>query len=419
VAYHFVLTYSNWEDFTLCFSESFESFSLGFQNALGQLGGAPWHHRSDRMTLAVNPSANPERFTGPYRALLDHYGIRPQTIQAGHGNENGDAEQSHHRFKTAVDQALLLRGSRDFDDRASYEAFLRAVCAQNNSARAARLAEERPLLRPLPACRLDAGKRVRVRVGPGSTIRVERSTYSVPARLIGEWVEAHVEAEAIAVRYAGRPVETLPRLRGRHKHRIDYRHVIDWLVRKPGAFAQYKYQADLFPTSRFRQAYDGWLAQRPERASREYLALLHLAAREGEALVDGVLGELLLGEGAVSAEAVRARLGTVESSPRVPEVAVGPVDLAVYDELLLVKEEGDERGQGREGEPGGAPQGAAPADDAGGAGGGGAAGAAGGPQLRAVPPGPDAARVSGAPAEAHAAAAAREPAAVGEDAASL
>src|SRR5206468_10721602 len=104
---------------------------------------------------------------------LDHYGLAAQAIQAGKGNENGDVEQSHHRFKQALDQALLLRGSRDFASREAYTGFLQALFAQLNSGRQARLAEEVALLRPLPQHRLEAFKQLRVRVEAGSTVRVE------------------------------------------------------------------------------------------------------------------------------------------------------------------------------------------------------------------------------------------------------
>jgi hypothetical protein len=123
---------------------------------------------------------------------------------------------------------------------------------------------------------------------------VQHNIYSVPSRLKGEWVEARVGSETITVWYAEQLQLTVPRLRGQEKHRIDYRHVIDWLVRKPGAFARYCYQADLFPTSRFRQAYDELKRTQSERvASREYLEILQLAARGSESAVDAALAKLL------------------------------------------------------------------------------------------------------------------------------
>ena len=80
--------------------------------------------------------------------------------------------------------------------------------------------------------------------------------YSVSSRLIGERVEVRLYAEQVEVWYAQKVVDRMPRLRGRGQHRINYRHVIDWLVRKPGAFAAYRYRDDLFPTTTFRIAYD-------------------------------------------------------------------------------------------------------------------------------------------------------------------
>jgi len=115
--YHFVLPYSNWETGTICFSESFESLSQGLQNALWELGGVPQAHRTDRMSAAVHKTDNPEEFTNRYKALLSHYRLEGKKIQTGRPNENGDVEQRHHRFKTSVDQSLMLRGSRDFESR--------------------------------------------------------------------------------------------------------------------------------------------------------------------------------------------------------------------------------------------------------------------------------------------------------------
>ena len=306
--YHFVLTYSNWETGSVCFTESFESLSDGLQDALAELGGAPQVHRTDALTAAVPPGSDRPTFQRRYQALLRHYGLQGQSINPTKSHENGDVEQSHRQFKRALDQALMLRGSRDFASQPAYQAFLRQLFAQRNRGRQARLVEELALLRPLPGQRLDACQRVTVRVDCGSTIHVVGNTYSVASRLIGEWVEARLFADHIEVWYAQRLVERLPRLRGRGKHRIAYRHVIDWLVRKPGAFANYRYRDELFPSSRFRLAYDRLVEQQPERAVREYLGILYLAARESEAGVEAVLEQLLRSGGPWTAAAVEQGL---------------------------------------------------------------------------------------------------------------
>jgi hypothetical protein len=365
LVYHFVLTYSNWEHVALCFSESFESFTEGFQNAVWALDGVPAEHRSDRMSLAVQASGS-QFFTRRYEAVMAHYGVRPQAINAGKGHENGDAEQSHHRFKKAVKQALLLRGSHNFPSQEAYVAFLHEVRERRNAKRKEAFEEEKKQLRPLPSRRLESFRRQRVRVQSGSTISVERNIYSVPARLIGEHVEARIYAETVEVWYGQRKEEVAPRLRGRHKHHINYRHVIEWLVRKPGAFAGYRYRAELFPTSRFRMAYDELAAKASGRAAREYLEILQLAARQGETAVDEALRRLLDSSG-VSVAAVTALVQQGLAPAQVMEVRVEPINLSTYDDLLESKEEWHEsgRGQGDQAATGERPEGTAPADDAG------------------------------------------------------
>ena len=200
--------------------------------------------------------------------------------QRGQAHENGDVEQSHNRFKEAVDQALLLRGSRDFVNRAAYARFLRDIVDQRNAGAKIAVRRGTGCAPPAPcgtAGELQAG---RVRVRSGSTIHVDRNTYSVDSRLIGERVDVRLYAEELEVWFAGRMMERIARLRGQGKHRINYRHVIDLSVWKSGAFENYRYARTCFPPADFGIAYDALRETVPSRASREYLAILELAARE-------------------------------------------------------------------------------------------------------------------------------------------
>jgi hypothetical protein len=332
--YHFVLTYSNWETGTVCFSESFESLAEGLQNALWELGGVPRAHRTDRLSAAVHKEINPDIFTERYRDLLRHYGLSGRRTQAASPHENGDIEQRHHRFKRALDQSLMLRGSRDFDSRNEYEAFLRKLFAQLNAGRQQRLAEEMKVLRSLPSRRIDSSTRLRVKVGPSSTIRIRHNTYSVDSRLIGETVEVRLRADRLEIWYAQQKVDTLPRLRGRSGHHIEYRHIIDQLVRKPGAFENYRYRQDLFPTHRFRMAYDQLRHRLNGRSSKEYLCILDLAAKENEAAVDEALGHLLRSDTVITASAVSELLVSGEAISTAKDVVIAPVELSAYDALL-------------------------------------------------------------------------------------
>jgi hypothetical protein len=336
--YHFVLTYSNWETGTICQSESFASLSEGLQNALWELGGVPRLHRTDRMTSAVNNLTEQAEFQKNYQALLRHYGLEGRKIQTGQPNENGDIEQRHYRLQRALEQALLLRGSRDFASVEEYRSLLGRLFAQLNGGRRARLAEEMELLRPLPERRLDSAKRVRARVNAGSLIAVERNSYSVNSRLIGEMVEARVYSNRVEIWYGGQKVDQLPRQRGRTNYRIDYRHIIDWLVRKPGAFANYRYRDHLFPSSRFRAAYDLLRERMPNRCDRRYLEILNLAAKQGEARVEDALRLLLgseRGQQTISdQDAFEQFVARCQQSPMVSDVAIAEVSLASFDQLL-------------------------------------------------------------------------------------
>ena len=333
--YHFVLTYSNWETGTICFSESFESLSEGLQNALWELGGVPKMHRTDCLTTAVQKTTHPDDFTQRYQDLLDHYKIDGQKTNPNSPHENGDVEQSHHRFKKAVEQSLLLRGSRDFTERKEYEQFLDKLFKQLNAGRSQRFTEEQTVLRRLPKRRIDAFKKSAMTVGPSSTIRVNHNVYSVNSRLIGERINTRLFMDRVEIWYGQKKVDTLPRLVGEKKHKINYRHIIDSLVRKPGAFENYRYRDDLFPTSRFRIAYDE-LKKRHSKpvASRQYLSILYLAARESETAVDDALRMLIDKNMDISDQQVKAIVFSNLPVPTATEINIPAVDLTCYDQLL-------------------------------------------------------------------------------------
>lgn len=429
LVYHFVLTHSNWEHVTVCFSESFASLSEGLQNALWALGGVPARHRTDRMTLAVHHEGQAEKYTAKYRALLSHYGVAAEATNPASGHENGDCEQAHRRFKEALEQALLLRGSRDFASQAEYRRFVQEVVACRNAGRQERLAAELACLRPLPAQRLETLERQRIKVGRGSTIRVKNNTYSVPARLIGETVEARIGTEQIEVWYAGALEQTMERLRGQDKHRIDYRHISGWLVRKPGAFARYVYREDLYPTVTYRRAYDALVAQHPARADREYVRLLDLATREGEAKVEAALAAQLAAGQLPTAAAVRTVWGEATPLALAARVTVAAIDLRQYDALLdgvftessdspmslTNPEEEEGHGHGWNERAGALPEGTLPAGDPGAIRDGGAAGDGGDVELPGLPARAGAAGMSAAAAAAHRAVVEGIEAAAGEE----
>ncbi len=97
-----------------------------------------------------------------------------------------------------------------------------------------------------------------VRVRSTSTIEVRQVTYSVPSRLIGHQLTVHLRHDRLDLFLRSRFIETLPRLHRRAGHkgplrRIDFRHVIESLRRKPRALLRAQLQADILPGPRWYQ----------------------------------------------------------------------------------------------------------------------------------------------------------------------
>ena len=335
LVYHFVLTYSNVEAASICFSETFEALAEGIEKALWQIGGVPQQHRTDHLSAAVRHLRQPEKeeWTLRYQGLMAHYGMQPTWNNTGVAHENGDVEQSHHRFKEAVDQALRVRASRDFATRAAYEHFLQNLIHKRNQTRAEKFAAEKTILHPLPSRELAPCKELRVVVSQFSTITIATNRYSVPSRLIGTTILVRIRSEYLEGYVGTTRVFEIPRLVGKHQHRIDYHHVIHALVRKPGAFAAYRYRDELFPTTTFRQAYDRLVSGAGARANREYVRILHLAATTSEVEVETAL-QIVLEEHKLPSFLTVRDLLQVPTIRMVPALSTPELNLGSYDQLI-------------------------------------------------------------------------------------
>jgi len=238
----FRLSFSRWLWAELAFSETYEALLSGLQGALWGLGGVPKVVRHDNLSAATHElrKSGGWALTSRFSDVLDHYDLGSTRIKPGHPQENGGVERANGLLKAAIDQALLVRGSRDFDQVDDYRAFVDRVIAGLNRDIAEAFAVEQAHLRPLPPAPLPSHTTHHPKVRRWSTIRVTGRQYSVPSRLIGHTVEVHQHADRLDVFYRDKLVETMPRVRG--DVHIDYRHIIWSLVRKPGAFARYKFR---------------------------------------------------------------------------------------------------------------------------------------------------------------------------------
>jgi len=331
----FTLSFSGWTWISIAFGETFEALVAGLQGALWDLDGVPEVVRHDNLSAATHElkKSGGRALNARWRGVLEHYDLRATRISPGESNENGVAEKSNYDVKNAIAQALVLRGSQDFESVEAYLAFARDVVERvcNRSA-ASKLALEREKLRPLPSAPVPSYTTFHPTVRRWSTIRVAKRVYSVPSRLIGHELEVRQHPDVLEVRYREQLVETMPRLRGDDEHRIDYRHVIWSLVRKPGAFARYRYREELFPSLTFRRAYDALCACKHDRADLEYVRILHLAASTLESDVERALVTLLDRGAPIDYAAVKAI--AAPEKPRIPELSIGKADLRAYDALL-------------------------------------------------------------------------------------
>lgn len=340
--YQFALAHSGWRYSCIVEGgETFEALAGGLQAALWHLGGAPEEHRTDSLSAAFKNLSQAEGrdLTERYASLCVHYGMRASRCNPGESHENGSIESRNGSLKNALRQALLLRGSCDFDDRTAYADFLGTIVHRMNVRVEKRLAAERPTLRPLPERRTAEFTELSVRVSSYGIFTIKGAQYSAPSRLIGHRLIVRLYAERLECWLGDERVLECPRatFRGgqRHPRRIDYRHMIQNLKRKPGAFARWVFRDDVFPRSIYRQTWEALSNVVPEReACKIMVGLLALAA-------DGHEAEL-----AMELERLRERNElpnllalTEQLAPRtsvVPDVQVVLPDLTTYDTLIEV-----------------------------------------------------------------------------------
>ncbi|OGA28806.1 MAG: integrase [Betaproteobacteria bacterium RIFCSPLOWO2_12_61_14] len=344
ILYHFVLAFSRWEHVEVVESgESFEALSKGLQNALWQAGGAPQEHRSDSLSAAFKNLAEEEDFTVRYTALLDHYGMAGTRNNRGVSHENGSVESSHRYLKEAIEQALLLRGHRDFEDRAAYEAFVREAVMRRNRRNAAAFRIEREHLQELPERRSTDFVEEEARVTRCSTFTVRAILYSAPSRLIGHRLKVRLYSDRLDCYLSGALVLTLSRgtrspITGRGRM-IDYRHFIDALKRKPQAFKGLAFRDALFPREAYRRTWEQLELKLTQRqACQTIVALLEMAARDG---VEGVLAQRLDAL-RLTGELPDVKRLREEFAPRkteLPQVTVEIPAPSVYDALLPSEQE--------------------------------------------------------------------------------
>ena len=286
--YHLRAVYSGYESAHVVLGgESFTALAAGLQKALWALGGVFAEHRTDSLSAAfknLEPTVIDD-LTVRYEALCEHYSMVPTRNNRGVAHENGSVESSHGHLKRRVEDALLLRGSRDFDDLDAYRAFIDEIVARHNARRGMRIDVERAALGALPPRRCDEHEEHIVTVTSSGGFVFRKCFYSVPSRLVGHRLRMRLFDDRLELFVGATPVATLGRIRAgksTHAYQVDYHHVIHSLRAKPMALASLNYRDALWPRDAFRLAFERLRDAAGEPAAcRTMVKLLFLAHDRG------------------------------------------------------------------------------------------------------------------------------------------
>ena len=339
--YHFWLPFSKWEyALVVTGGESYSALTEGLQKALWALGGVPKTHRTDSLSAAYKNrfSQAKEDFTQRYHDFCKHYGMEPTRNNKGVKHENGSVEVAHKHLKNRLDQALMIRGSRDFQTTQEYQSFIRTQVHHYNARSESLLREERKYLAALPKHKTQDFEVEFVKVASTSTVTIRQVRYSVFSKLIGMSLKAHIYDQRIECFLESTKMITLKRLRWHggktRKHQIDYRHLVGALSKKPQAFRNYIFREHLFPTLAFKLTWKQLDLHLDSRTScKEYISILKLAADHDESKVSRCLEQMLSKNELPKQLTVQKRLGLL-TEPKSIKVRVESPDLASYNQLL-------------------------------------------------------------------------------------
>lgn len=333
--YQFCLAYSHWRAVHIVQGgESYSALADGLQTALHKLGGVPAEHRTDSLSAAYINAAQKHGLTQAYKALCQHYGMKPTVNNPGISHENGTVETAHGSLKHRIEQAIKVRGSADFPSLKAYRHFLDQIVDRLNKRCKSRLAEEQTHLKPLPHYRFMDFSELTVKVTTSSTISVKRGLYSVPSRLVGENLRVHLYHDRLECFVGQTRIITLPRVYPKtpetRARRIDYRHVIHTLAAKPQAFRFSRLRDDLLPTPQYRQLWQRAEQQfDPQQACKWMVSILRFACDYD--CESQLAAELLHKERLPELKVIQKRFLQRQKQP---DIQARQHDVEEYDQLL-------------------------------------------------------------------------------------
>ena len=339
--FHLRLPWSHWSWMSVVLGgESFSALVEGMQNGLHQLGGIPAEIRTDSLSAAWRPLSEGERTqeTARYAAFCEHYGVLASHNNPGKGHENGAVESAHGHLKRRIRQALLMRGNTDFASVDEYRSFITTQVLRHNQRHAGAVAQEREHLKPLPLQRCADYEELLARVTASSTVTVKLVVYSVPSRLIGLMLKVRLWDDRLSFYNGSSEVYHCTRVRpekGKRRARsIDFRHMLDSLVKKPNALYHAALREDILPDERWNALWRALCTRAtPGLACRIMVQALKMAAERDD--IDDPrkkLAQLLKSGRELTLDQVQRQLGIPVQAPA-PQ-AVVQHKLADYEKIV-------------------------------------------------------------------------------------
>ena len=275
----FKMMYSKWIYASVVSGETEREVLDAIQDALWALNGVPQQLRSDNGKALFTKAHEPN--TG-YRDLSIHYGTTLSPINAGHPNENGGAENANKSVKGLLRDRLTTDFGSEFESVEQLCALLKEEVDAYNAGLQRELKNERQYLKRLPKGRVEPYELVERMVNKEGLIRFDGRRYSVPADLHGKRVPTQVYNDRLVIYDDNSepawewPLET--DLEGR----VDFRHIIHWLQRKPHSFDSCWFKEQLFPSENFLETHRKFREwYEPSQGDKDYLSILQAATGSG------------------------------------------------------------------------------------------------------------------------------------------
>ncbi len=238
-------------------NETFESFAEGVSCGFEYFGGVFKTLRLDNLKPAVKKIVRKRRnTTHKFNQLKEHYGFIPSFCNPGKGNEKGTVESINKHFKIFLLYEIEIE-NKIFSSEEEFEEYVRMKFIKYNEKNITEIENEKKHLKSLPLHSFPAFSEEMCSVTKYGFISVNGKRYSVPGMYKYRNVEVRIYSKNIQIFYNGKKIKEHARsTKDSMEAILDYKDLIDALIKKPGALTNYKHKESFFPTDTFKEFYE-------------------------------------------------------------------------------------------------------------------------------------------------------------------